>query len=67
MFTTMLESCHYAHIQVFNLILRNCLRGLDLQQVGRNFYDANAEVNVTSILLKMFYFFVLFMNLKLTK
>ncbi|VVC33819.1 Hypothetical protein CINCED_3A001948 [Cinara cedri] len=45
-FTTVLDPCHYAHIQVFNLILRNCLRSLNLQQIGRNFYDAKAQIKI---------------------
>ena len=36
-----------AYLQVLNLILRNGMRGLNLQLVGRNFYDADPEVVVS--------------------
>lgn len=45
-FTNVIESGDYANIQVFNLLLRNCLRHLNLQQIGRNFYDPKAIVRL---------------------
>lgn len=52
-FTSVIETGDYANIQVFNLLLRNCLRHLELQLVGRNYYDAKAKVNSYTNLSKM--------------
>jgi aubergine-like protein len=49
-FTSVIETGDYANIQVFNLLLRNCLRHLDLKLIGRNFYDANAKVLMLFVL-----------------
>jgi len=48
-YTTVIETGDYANIQVFNLLLRNCLRHLELKLIGRNFYDPKAKV-------KLYYF-----------
>lgn len=45
-FTNVIETGDYANIQVFNLLLRNCIRHLDLKLIGRNFYDPNAKVKI---------------------
>lgn len=47
-FTNVIETGDYANIQVFNLLLRNCLRHLDLKLIGRNFYDPKAKVESMS-------------------
>lgn len=36
----------YAYVQVYNLILRNCITSLGLQLVGRDYYDPIAKVLV---------------------
>lgn len=36
----------YAYQQVFNLLLRSCIRALGLQLVGRDYYDANESVKI---------------------
>jgi len=46
---------HY--IQFFNILMRKCLGHLDLQLVGRNFFDAKAKVFHISALLFIFSFF----------
>jgi len=44
-FVNTIETNDYANIQVFNLLIRNCLRHLDLKLIGRNYYDSDAKVN----------------------
>lgn len=39
------EDTDHTKLQVLNLILRGCMRGLKLQLVGRNFFDAIAKVS----------------------
>lgn len=46
-FVNVIEKNDYTNIQVFNLLLRNCLKHLELKLVGRNYYDAHAKVNIT--------------------
>lgn len=48
-FTTVLEPHDYANIQVFNLLLRNCLRHLKLTLIGRNYYDPEAKVSINKL------------------
>ena len=43
---------HY--MQFFNILLRKCLGHLDLQLVGRNFFDAKAKVFHLSALIFIF-------------
>lgn len=38
----------YAYQQVFNLLMRTCIRALGLQLVGRDFYDPDPRVKVRS-------------------
>ncbi|KAL4154233.1 hypothetical protein QTP88_002060 [Uroleucon formosanum] len=45
-FTNVIETGDYANIQVFNLLLRNCIRHLKLTLIGRNFYDPNAKIDM---------------------
>ncbi|KAL5238818.1 hypothetical protein ACI65C_006228 [Semiaphis heraclei] len=45
-FTNVIETGDYANIQVFNLLLRNCLRHLKLTLIGRNFYDPDAKIDI---------------------
>lgn len=61
-FTNVIETGDYANIQVFNLLLRNCLRHLNLKLIGRNFYDPDAKVK---LLPNLFYIlvFLIFMFL----
>ena len=46
---------HY--IQFFNILMRKCLGRLDLQLVGRNFFDAQAKVFHLSTLIFIFSLF----------
>jgi len=46
---------HY--IQFFNILMRKCLGHLELQLVGRNFFDAKAKVSHLSALIFIFSFF----------
>jgi aubergine-like protein len=46
---------HY--IQFFNILMRKCLGHLELQLVGRNFFDAKAKVSHRSALIFIFSFF----------
>ena len=39
------------YIQFFNIVMRKCLGYLNLQLVGRNFYDPNDKVCFKSLLL----------------
>lgn len=43
-FTNIIEAGDNANIQVFNLFLHNCLRNLELKQIGRYFYDPKTTV-----------------------
>ena len=45
--TTVVHYTEAAYLQVLNLILRNGMRGLNLQLVGRNFYDVDPRVVVS--------------------
>lgn len=36
----------YAYIQVYNLLMRSCLSALELQLLGRDFYDPQAKVMI---------------------
>jgi len=44
-FTQIIEKGDHASIQIFNLLMRKCLRNLELSLVGRNYYDEKAKVN----------------------
>lgn len=44
-FTSALETNNYTYIQVFNLLLRSCLRYMGLKLIQRNYYDSEAKVN----------------------
>ncbi|XP_050436939.1 piwi-like protein Siwi [Adelges cooleyi] len=52
-FTNTIEYGDYSYIQVFNLLLRNCLRHLELKLVGRNYYDASAKINLPAFKLQL--------------
>lgn len=58
-FTNVIETGDYANIQVFNLLLKNCLRHLKLQLIGRNFYDPEAKVHFF-LCYHFFFFFFMF-------
>ncbi|KAL3288101.1 hypothetical protein HHI36_002551 [Cryptolaemus montrouzieri] len=36
----------YHYLQVFNILIRKCLRLMELQLVGREYYDCNAQINI---------------------
>ena len=42
------EDHHY--IQLFNILMRKCMEQLNLQLVGRNYFDMAARVIVTTFL-----------------
>ncbi|XP_059471970.1 piwi-like protein Siwi [Neocloeon triangulifer] len=42
--TRMVEKGHQEYIQFFNVLMRRCLQLLNLQLVGRNFFDPHAKV-----------------------
>ncbi|VVC26674.1 Piwi domain,Ribonuclease H-like domain,PAZ domain [Cinara cedri] len=52
-YTSIIESGDYAYIQVFNLLLRNCMRHLDLKMIGRNFYDPVAKIDLPNHKLQL--------------
>ncbi|XP_060846985.1 piwi-like protein Siwi [Rhopalosiphum padi] len=52
-FTNVIETGDYANIQVFNLLLRNCLRHLKLTMIGRNFYDPEAKIDMAQHKLQL--------------
>lgn len=52
-FTNVIETGDYANIQVFNLLLRNCLRHLNLTLIGRNFYDPAAKIDMPNHKLQL--------------
>lgn len=37
----------YHYLQVFNIIMRKCMRFLNLQLLGRNFFDPQAKVIIS--------------------
>lgn len=51
--TSVIEKGDYASIQVFNILLRKCLANLDLTQVGRNYYDAKARIDIPNHRLQL--------------
>lgn len=58
-FTGELSMRDSGSLQVLNLIIRRAMHGLNLQLIGRNFYDAAASVCVFFCLLAEFYFNIL--------
>ncbi|KAL5239162.1 hypothetical protein ACI65C_006572 [Semiaphis heraclei] len=52
-FTNVIETGDYANVQVFNLLLRNCLRHLKLTMVGKNFYDPDAKIDMAKHKLQL--------------
>ncbi|XP_050528664.1 piwi-like protein Siwi [Daktulosphaira vitifoliae] len=52
-FTNSIEPGDYAYIQVFNLLLRNCIRHLDLKLIGRNFYDPKAIIDLAQYKIQL--------------
>ncbi|XP_050431012.1 piwi-like protein Siwi [Adelges cooleyi] len=52
-FTNVLKSGDYAYIQVFNLLLRNCIRHLGLKLIARNFYDPEAKIDLPAHKLQL--------------
>lgn len=53
-FTNIIETNDHANIQVFNILMRNCLRHLKLTQIGRNFYDSKSIVRFIFISILLF-------------
>ncbi|KAF0765863.1 piwi-like protein Siwi, partial [Aphis craccivora] len=51
--TSVIEKGDYASIQVFNILLRKCLANLNLTQVGRNYYDAVAKIDIPNHRLQL--------------
>nr|UVZ36470.1 piwi isoform X2 [Plutella xylostella] len=43
----------YHYIQVFNIIIRKCFHALNLQLVGRDFFDAEAKVDIPEYKLQV--------------
>lgn len=35
----------YHYLQIYNIVIRKCLRQLDLQLLNRNYYDPKARVS----------------------
>lgn len=56
-FSSVLQHGDYCYIQVYNLLLRHCIRHLNLQLIGRNFYDPVAKVSKYSYNLYDQYWF----------
>lgn len=53
-FTKTVSTMDVASLQVYNLVLRLAMKGLQLQMVGRNYFDADASVSqFNSILIKL--------------
>ncbi|XP_025413439.1 piwi-like protein Siwi isoform X2 [Sipha flava] len=52
-YTSVLEPGDYAYLQVFNLLLRNCLRHLELKLIGRNYYDPVAKICIEKLRLQL--------------
>ncbi|KAL5239075.1 hypothetical protein ACI65C_006486 [Semiaphis heraclei] len=52
-FTNIIETGDYANVQVFNLLLRNCLRHLKLTMIGRQFYDPDAKIDMAKHKLQL--------------
>lgn len=48
-FTRMIDMTSQEALQVFNIIMRRCLDTLQMQQVGRNFYDPAAKIDMFDI------------------
>lgn len=59
-FTNEIQNNDYEFIQVLDLIPRKCLRNLGYIQLGRNYFDENAKVNINLLILKNFITFKLF-------
>ncbi|CAH1733066.1 unnamed protein product [Aphis gossypii] len=52
-FTSVIENDDYAFIQIFNLLIRHCLSHLKLTLVGKNYYDADAKINIPNHKLQL--------------
>ncbi|XP_050437858.1 piwi-like protein Siwi [Adelges cooleyi] len=52
-FTNLLKSGDYAYMQIFNLLLRNCIRHLGLKLISRNFYDPEAKIDIPAHKLQL--------------
>lgn len=45
-FVGTLDPTEYQYLQIFNLILRECMEKLDLQLINRDYYDSAAKVSI---------------------
>ncbi|XP_014605290.1 PREDICTED: protein aubergine-like isoform X2 [Polistes canadensis] len=43
----------FYYLQFFNLIMKKCLEFLNLQLVGRNFYDAHSKIDISQFKLEL--------------
>lgn len=43
------EPGDFQNVQVFNIIMRDCMKSLNLQEMRRNYYDPGAKVCLRSI------------------
>lgn len=51
-FANEIQNNDYEFIQVLDLIPRKCLRNLGFVQLGRNYFDEKAKVNINLLILK---------------
>lgn len=47
------DSGHPIYIQLHNLLIRKCMFGMELQEMGRNFFDPNARITLTAQRLEL--------------
>lgn len=55
-FTRIVQMTENESLQILNLILRRATQGMELQLVGRNFYDAASKVSVIIWVYYSFYY-----------
>lgn len=47
------EPGDFQNVQVFNIIMRDCMKSLQLQEIRRNYYDPGAKVCFCSLYCKL--------------
>ncbi|XP_015598612.1 piwi-like protein Siwi isoform X2 [Cephus cinctus] len=52
-FVTVLDKSNHTYVQFFNILMRKFLHHLKLQQVGRNYFDPRAKIQITEYMLEL--------------
>jgi hypothetical protein len=60
--TGLVDSTNSTAFQLFNLIFREAMAGLKLQNIRRDYFDPQAKVNCTEILFFLEFYFIIFFS-----